>query len=100
MSLKLRMVVVGVIAGLLGSMVVAPTVSAQEQRRSDEAPTVTVQLDRTDTVTDRPADRVTDRPVDRRPEHDEINYRKLFWRLVHAGEWGLVVRLLHHLGLI
>ena len=33
-------------------------------------------------------------------EVEPNNYRKLFWRLVHAGEWTMVIRLLTHLGLV
>ena len=59
------------------------------------------------------SDRPTDRPVDRclltadhpRPcidDHrpDDLNYRKLIWRLIHAHEWEKLVRLLHALGLL
>ena len=59
------------------------------------------------------SDRSTDRPVDRclltadhpRPcidDHrpDDLNYRKLIWRLIHAHEWEKLVRLLHALGLL
>ncbi|MGI9610525.1 MAG: hypothetical protein ACR2NL_09570 [Acidimicrobiia bacterium] len=76
-----------------------------------------------DKVTDRPSgkpsDRVTDRPTDRRVDrchelvtdqlrrdcitdkrpHD-LNIRQLIYRLIHAGEWAKLVRLLHWLGWI
>jgi hypothetical protein len=31
---------------------------------------------------------------------NEPNYRQLFWRIVNAGEWKLLIRLLLHLGLL
>ena len=59
------------------------------------------------------SDRPTDRPVDRCPlttdhprpcidDHrpNDLNYRKLIWRLIHAHEWEKLVRLLHALGLL
>lgn len=65
----------------------------------------------TDKVTDRPTDRVTDHCrmhshgdlgrhcIDDRHPHD-FNIRALINRLIHAGEWEKLVRLLHWLGWI
>ncbi len=73
----------------------------------------------TDRPNDRPSDRITDRPRDReidrcsdrvtdrvgrdcieeRHPHDH-NIRQLIHRLVHAGEWAKLVRLLTRLGWI
>lgn len=33
-------------------------------------------------------------------EIDTINYRTLFWRAFHAGNWQLIIRLLNHLHII
>ena len=56
----------------------------------------------TDVVSDRCCLHLADDHPERCRDHrvDPPNYRKLFWRLVHAGEWQLLVRLLTHLGLI
>ena len=79
-----------------------PTDVARQDPVTDVAP---------DRITDRPTDRVTDhcrkhvhgdlRPhcVDDRHPHD-FNVRKLILRLIHAGEWEKLVRLLHWLGWI
>ena len=64
---------------------------------------------------DRPTDEITDRPVDRcdhrrfaaahercvddHRDHD-LNIRELIYRLIHAGEWAKLMRLLHWLGWI
>ncbi len=75
----------------------------------------------TDKVRDREVDRCIQRRVDRICPHDhpidtceeladnprrcvdhhphDINIRKLIWRLIHAQEWELLVRLLIRLGL-
>ncbi len=63
----------------------------------------------------RPTDRITDGPIDRcdvrrfaathpdcvtdHPSHD-FSIRKLIYRLIKAGEWAKLVRLLHWLGWI
>jgi hypothetical protein len=59
-----------------------------------------------DAVTDRPGC-CPDRPVDfrvpewcRDHEPPEINIRQLVWRLIHAGEWEMLFRLLHRLHII
>ncbi len=61
---------------------------------------------------DRVTDRIRccpDRPVDyelpewcrhHEPPETDVNIRQLIWRLIHAGEWGKLVRLLHRLHLI
>ena len=69
----------------------------------------------TDRITDRPTDKITDRPTDRcdyrrfAATHDrcvddhrahDFNVRELIYRLIHAGEWEKLVRLLHWLGWI
>lgn len=50
-----------------------------------------------------------DRPVDyelpewcrdHEPPETDVNIRQLIWRLIHAGEWGKLVRLLHRLHII
>ena len=68
-----------------------------------------------DAVSDRPSDRVTDRVTDicRKHSHGDLrphcvddrhphdfNVRKLILRLIHAGEWEKLIRLLHWLGWI
>jgi hypothetical protein len=64
----------------------------------------------------RPTDRMMDRPVDREVDrrcvdfvtdrscvddrHPHVNIRHLIQRLIHAGEWEKLFRLLHRLGII
>ena len=52
-----------------------------------------------DVVSDRCCLHLADDHPERCRDH-EINYRHLFWRLFHAGEWELILRLLHHLQII
>ena len=97
--------------------------AARDAPITDEAVTDRPADPVTDKVSDRPTDKVADRPTDKltdrvtdhcrkhthgdhrphciddRHPHD-FNVRKLILRLVHAGEWEKLVRLLHWLGWI
>lgn len=66
-----------------------------------------------DRPVDRPVDRVSDREVDRYrcvdfvtdrrcidDRHPHVNLRHLIQRLINAGEWEKLFRLLHRLGII
>ena len=56
-----------------------------------------------DRVRDRETDRCVDFVNDRRcidDRHPHLNVRHLIQRLIHAGEWEKVFRLLHRLGII
>ena len=69
--------------------------------------------DRSTEVRDREIDRVRDRETDRYrcvdfvndrrcidDRHPHVNVRHLIQRLIHAGEWEKLFRLLHRLGII
>ena len=91
------------------------TRDATEADKPDDRPVDEV----SDRTSDVPADRITERPTDRRVDrchlsrtdrlpldcidddrpHD-LNIRHLIDRLIHAGEWVKLVRLLHWLGWI
>jgi hypothetical protein len=103
------MMVVGALPGLAEDRVTderAPV--EQADRPADRA-----QAQLVDQPVDRPSDRVTDRSTDRYrcvdfvtdrscvdDRHPHVNIRHLIQRLINAGEWEKLFRLLHRLGII
>jgi hypothetical protein len=97
-----------------------PVVRPSEARSdaSSDRPADIAPVDIADPPADRsqPSDRVTDRPVDREVDrrcvdfitdrsciddrHPHVNLRHLIQRLINAGEWEKLFRLLHRLGII
>lgn len=91
------------------------TLNATKADRPNDRPVDEV----SDRPSDRPTDRITDHPTDRRVDRchllrtdrlpldcidddrpRDLNIRHLIYRLIHAGEWAKLVRLLHWLGWI
>ncbi len=106
------MMVFGALPGLAADRVTDERVHIEQTDRPAEVDRATDRS--TGQVTDRarPADRPADREVDRRcvdfvtdrscidDRHPHVNIRQLIQRLIHAGEWEKLFRLLHRLGII
>ncbi len=94
---------------------------ADERPGDDRIVDARVAVETVDRTVDRPVDRPVDREIDRVRDrevdryrcvdfvtdrrciddrHPHVNIRHLIQRLIHAGEWEKLFRLLHRLGII